>query len=101
MQDYVEQRDGGYYIAGTRIALDSIVLEFKSGESPEAIVHSFPMAGPLVRVYGAIVFYLENKEKVEAYLADQERLWAEVKTKETELSEALTARLALPNGWNV
>jgi hypothetical protein len=25
MQDYVEQRDGGYYIAGTRIALDSIL----------------------------------------------------------------------------
>ena len=68
MQDYVEQRDGGYYIAGTRIALDSIVLAFKDGESPETILRSFPMAGPLVRVYGAIIFYLENKEKVEAYL---------------------------------
>ena len=42
------------------------------------------MAGPLVRVYGAIVFYLENKEKVEAYLSDQD-LWAGVKTIETEL----------------
>jgi hypothetical protein len=51
------------------------------------------MAGPLVRVYGAIIFYLENKEKVEAYLKDQERLWAEVKTKETELPDALSARL--------
>ena len=55
MQDYVEQR-GGYYIAGTRIALDSIVLAFKDGESPETILQSFPMAGPLVRVYGAIIF---------------------------------------------
>jgi hypothetical protein len=26
------------------------------------------MAGPLVRLYGAIIFYLENREKVEAYL---------------------------------
>jgi len=77
MQNYVEQRDGGYYIAGTRIALDSIVLAFKNGEPPEAILRSFPMAGPLVRLFGAIVFYLENKEKVEAYLADQERLWDE------------------------
>lgn len=32
MQDYVEQRGCGYYIAGTRIALDSIVLAFKDGE---------------------------------------------------------------------
>src|SRR5208282_4584906 len=93
MQNYVEQRDGGYYIAGTRIALDSIVLAFKDGESPETILRSFPMAGPLVRVYGAIIFYLENKEKVEAYLQEQERLWAEVSTKETELPDALAARL--------
>ena len=97
MQNYVEQRGGGYYIAGTRIALDSIVLAFKDGESPETILQSFPMAGPLVRVFGAIVFYLENKEKVEAYLADQERLWDEVKAKVTVLPEALSARLASPN----
>ena len=38
MQDYVEQRDGGYYLIGTRIALDSIVLAFKDGESPETIL---------------------------------------------------------------
>jgi hypothetical protein len=35
------------------------------------------VAGPLVRIYGAITFYLENKDKVEAYLKDQERLWKE------------------------
>jgi uncharacterized protein (DUF433 family) len=93
MQDYVEQRDGGYYVAGTRIGLDSLVLAFKDGESPETILRSFPLAGPLVRVYGAIVFYLENKEKVEAYLKDQERLWADVKIMETELPEPLVERL--------
>ena len=51
----------------------------------------------MVRVSRAIVFYLENKEKVEAYLADQERLWDEVNAKETVLPEALSARLASPN----
>jgi uncharacterized protein (DUF433 family) len=93
MQDYVEERDGGYYIAGTRIALDGIILAFKRGESPETILQSFPMAGSLVRVYGAIIFYLENTEKVEAYLRDQERLWTEVKNMETELPESLAGRL--------
>ncbi len=93
MQDYVEQRDGGYYISGTRIGLDGLILAFKDGESPETILQSFPLAGPLVRVYGAIIFYLENTEEVEAYLRDQERLWAEVKTRETELADALAARL--------
>jgi uncharacterized protein (DUF433 family) len=85
-----ERRNGGYYIGGTRIGLDSIILAFKDGESPEAILESFPMAGPLVRVYGAITFYLENTENVERYLLDQERLWAEV---ETKLPDALSARL--------
>src|SRR5215813_2727518 len=75
MQNYVEERDGGYYIAGTRISLDVIVHAFQDGESPEGILRSFPMAGPLVRIYGAITFYLENKETVEAYLKDQEQLW--------------------------
>ncbi len=45
--------------------------------------------GTLVRVYGAIIFVLENQEKVEAYLRDQERLWAEVKTRETGLPAVL------------
>ncbi len=93
MQDYVQQREGGYYIAGTRVALDSIVLAFKDGDSPETILQSFPMAGPLVRVYGAIIFYLENQEKVEAYLRDQDQLWEQVKANETVLPETLSARL--------
>ena len=33
--DYVEQRDGGYYVAGARVSLDSIVYAFRGGESPE------------------------------------------------------------------
>jgi hypothetical protein len=32
---YVEQRDGGHYIA--RVSLDSIVYAFRGGESPETI----------------------------------------------------------------
>ncbi|MBV8552547.1 MAG: DUF433 domain-containing protein [Acidobacteriaceae bacterium] len=63
LQNYVEERDGGYYIAGTRVSLDSIVHAFQDGESPEGILRSFPMAGPLVRIYGAITFYLETRKK--------------------------------------
>ncbi len=47
MQDYIDERDGGYHIAGTRIGLSSIVLP--AGESPDEILRSFPMAGPLVK----------------------------------------------------
>ena len=41
--EYIEQRNGGYYVAGTRISLDSVVYSFKDGQSPEAIQEDFPL----------------------------------------------------------
>ena len=35
--EYVEQRNGGFYITGTRVSLDSTVYSFKAGDSPETI----------------------------------------------------------------
>jgi uncharacterized protein (DUF433 family) len=93
MQNYVEEHDGGYYIAGTRISLDSIVHAFQDGESPEGILRSFPSAGPLVRIYGAITFYLENKEKVEEYLRAQERRWDALRRERPKSDDALANRL--------
>jgi uncharacterized protein (DUF433 family) len=44
-KDYIEQRDGSYFIEGTRIPLDSVVYAFLRGESPEGIAESFPVLG--------------------------------------------------------
>ena len=93
MQNYVEEHDGGYYIAGTRISLDSVVHAFEVGESPEGILRSFPMAGPLAKTYGAITFYLENKEEVEAYLSDRERRWDALRKERAKSSDPLMNRL--------
>ena len=35
----------------------------------------FPWPVPSSRFYGAITFYLENKENVDAYLEEQDRRW--------------------------
>lgn len=35
--EYTERCDGGYYVAGTGISLDSAVYRFKERKSPEAI----------------------------------------------------------------
>jgi uncharacterized protein (DUF433 family) len=93
MESYVEERDGGYYIADTRVSLDSIVHAFQAGESPEGILRSFPLAGPLVKIYAAITFYLENKEKVEAYLRDQDRRWEEISQIQSKSTAPLAKRL--------
>ena len=95
MQDYVENRDGGLYIAGTRIALDGIIHAFRNGAAPESILRSFPLVGSLERVYGAITFYLANQSAVDQYLDDQEKLWREIERQQSPLSPNLAEKLHL------
>ncbi|MCC5621994.1 DUF433 domain-containing protein [Nostoc sp. CHAB 5715] len=68
---YIEQRDGGYWVEGIRISLDSVVYAFLNGESPESITQNFPLS--LEQVYGAITFYLANRELIDAYLKEGEK----------------------------
>lgn len=66
-KEYVARRDGGYYVAESRVSLDSVIYAFLLGESPEEIVESFP-ALTLEEVYGAITFYLADRDAIDAYL---------------------------------
>lgn len=67
-KSYVEYRNDAYWLEGTRISLDSIVYAFQQGLSPESIIQSFPLL-TLEQVYGAITFYLANRNQIDAYLA--------------------------------
>ncbi len=67
-KQYVEKRDQGYWIAGTRVSLDSIVVAFLQGLSPETIVtECFPVL-TLEQIYGAITYYLAHCAEIDAYL---------------------------------
>jgi len=77
--EYVEVRNGGYYVAGTRIGLDVMVNDFRRGSSPESIFEAYPSIGSLKKVYGAITFVLEHPAEIEAYLKDQDRIFEEIK----------------------
>ncbi|MCX6599922.1 MAG: DUF433 domain-containing protein [Acidobacteria bacterium] len=70
--EYIEQRHGGYYIAGTRISLDSVVYSFNEGQSPEAIQEDFPSL-KRSQIYGAIAFYLDYQAAIDRHLAETER----------------------------
>jgi len=67
-KEYVEQRDGAYRIAGSRVSLDSVVYAFRRGSSPESIQRSYT-ALTLEQIYGAITFYLAHAEEVDRYLS--------------------------------
>ena len=68
IKEYVDKRDGGYWIVNSRVSLDSVVYAFLSGQSAESIAQSFP-ALTLEQVYGAVAFYFANRSDVDAYLA--------------------------------
>ena len=87
--EYVEIRNGGYYVAGTRIGLDVIVHDFRNGRSAEEIFDAYPSIGSLAKVYGAITFVLEHPAEVDSYLQDQIRLFEEIKKRHPMPAEML------------
>jgi uncharacterized protein (DUF433 family) len=91
-KEYIEERDGNYYVAGTRISLDSIVHAFRRGESPETIGQNFELLR-LEEVYGAIAYYLANHAGIDAYLIRQDEKWAEGRRDAEPLPAGLRERL--------
>jgi uncharacterized protein (DUF433 family) len=83
--EYIEQRGGGYYVAGTRISLDSVVYAFNRGDSPQRILERYPLLDRLSRIYGAIAFYLDHQAEIDKYLEETER---EFEANSIPLSEA-------------
>ncbi|MDX1982033.1 MAG: DUF433 domain-containing protein [Bryobacteraceae bacterium] len=77
-KEYVERREGGYYVSGTRVSLDSLIHAFRRGESPETIRQNFEVLR-LEEVYGAIAYYLANQASMDAYLVSQGQKWTDGK----------------------
>ena len=77
MQHYVDQHDGGYWIAGTRVSLDLVVSAFLEGLSPESIADSFETL-TLEQVFGALAYYLKHRPEIDVYLQQSEADFDEV-----------------------
>ena len=94
VMEYVEQRNGGYYVAGTRISLDSVVYAFLRGETPEGIQDSYT-ALSLEQIFGALAYYLANRLVIDEYLRQGEieydRLYEEARAKDPAFYAKLDA----------
>jgi len=91
-REYVERRNGGYYVIGSRVSLESVVWQFLDGACPETIVDDYPSLS-LEQVYGAITFYLANRAEIDAYLSETEKLWEEARKNQPPLPDGLRERL--------
>lgn len=72
-KEFVERRNGSLYLVGSRVPLAIIVHDYQNGDAPETIQSNFPILS-LEQVYGAITFYLGNKEDVEKDLVERRRI---------------------------
>ena len=91
-QEQIERRQGGYYLMGSRVSLDSVVYEFLKGETPEGILQSFPSLS-LEQVYGGITYYLANRAEIDAYLEQGEARFDELARESREANPLLYAKL--------
>lgn len=97
----MQDDEGVFRIVGSRVTLDSIVHQFKSGATAEQIQEDFPSL-VLSDVYSVIAYYLQQTREVEDYLDRQTQACREVQGEvegalETrELRERLRRRRARP-----
>ena len=92
VKEHVEERDGGLYVAGTRVSLDSIVNCFQEGMSAETILGEFETL-TLAQVYGAIAYYLDNQAPVDVYLVRKKQRFEAARQAAEPLPEGLRSRL--------
>ncbi|MFN0170622.1 MAG: DUF433 domain-containing protein [Bryobacteraceae bacterium] len=90
--DYVERRDGSFYLIRSRVPLARVVYEFQNGVAPEAIRLDYPTLS-LEQVYGAITFYLANKAEVERDMVERRRIEEEVIKVQEPLPSELQQKL--------
>jgi uncharacterized protein (DUF433 family) len=96
-RSYVQQRDGGYYIVGSRVSIELIVYAFLRGESAETIAESFP-ALTLEQVYGALAFYLAERSRIDAYLAAGKADFDQLRSEARRMHPSLYAKIAAARG---
>lgn len=92
LKEHIEERDGGLYVTGTRVSLDSLVRCFHEGLSAETILGEFETL-TLAQVYGAITYYLDNQPPVDHYLVSQQQRFEALRAAAEPLPEALRKRL--------
>jgi uncharacterized protein (DUF433 family) len=87
-----EDSHGALRVGSSGISLDSVVIEFQQGHSPETIQQLYPVLS-LEEVYGGIAFYLANRDEVDQYLERQEQLWDQARERAAQIPSPVVQRL--------
>ena len=66
---HIEERDGTYYVQGHRVPIISLIYHWNNGADPETIQRKFDTLS-LADVYGAIAYYLDHREMLDAHFKE-------------------------------
>jgi uncharacterized protein (DUF433 family) len=65
-------------VARTRVTLDTVVISFLEGCTPEEIAEQYPSL-QLSNIYSVIGYYLKHRNEVHAYLAERQHQANEIR----------------------
>lgn len=85
---------GRLVVIGTRVPLDTLVMAFERGDSPEAIHESYPTV-TLGDIYAVFTYCVRHRTDVNAYLAERAEARASTRSEAEERfpPEGLRARI--------
>ena len=69
---------GRLMVLGSRVSLDVLIADFKSGKTPESIHDAYETVS-LADVYAIFAYYLRHRTEIEVYLAEQERKGTQIR----------------------
>src|SRR5258708_233243 len=75
----IEGRNDSYYVAGTRISLDSVAYAVRRGETTDEILAEFPAIESRQKLERAIAFIRAHPKEIESYLAQNAQRWEEAR----------------------
>lgn len=84
---------GVFRVGNTRVSLDSVLIAFNQGATPEQIVQDYDTL-ELSEVYSVITYYLENRKELDSYLAERSERREELRAQSNQngIRERLLAR---------
>jgi uncharacterized protein (DUF433 family) len=98
LESYLEfLADNAIRIAGTRVGIETVVLDYQEGASPEEIALRYPTL-TLEQIHATITYYLAHSDRVEAYLQrvqqQQEDAYQQSQQQPSVLVRSLRERVA-------
>lgn len=89
--EFVEFREGGHFVIGTRISVDSIAYGVLRGQTVEEIHDDFPALVSREKLKGVIAFIKSHPDEIREFLAEKVEMWEEARKRN---SPEIAAKLA-------